>query len=63
MKKQSALLQTIVILFWFSIYIYIPYQAPYLSLIGAASGMSSYEYVISSSVDFILFRCYNPLYE
>lgn len=37
LKAQRILLLTVVTVFWFSQYVYIPYQTPYLYAIGAAS--------------------------
>ncbi|QQP70169.1 MFS transporter [Carnobacterium sp. CS13] len=36
-KKQTSLLLTIIVLFWFAQYVYIPYQTPYLNSIHLSS--------------------------
>lgn len=38
-KAQKALILTVVTIFWFSQYVYMPYQTPYLYAIGAASSL------------------------
>lgn len=38
-KAQKALILTVVTIFWFSQYVYMPYQTPYLYAIGTASQM------------------------
>ena len=36
-KHRRAVMQTITVLFWFALYVYVPYQTPYLTLLGVAS--------------------------
>lgn len=36
-KHKRAVMQMITVLFWFALYVYVPYQTPYLTLLGVAS--------------------------